>query len=54
MVHILVLEDDKQLNQIVCTYLRDNGFSATGCTVCLYRSTAVGDSNTSVAWIAML
>ena len=28
--------------------------SATGCTVCLYRSTAVGDSNTSVAWIAML
>ncbi len=31
MVHILVLEDDKQLNQIVCTYLRDNGFSATGC-----------------------
>lgn len=28
--------------------------SATGCTVCLYRSTAVGDSNTSVAWMAML
>ena len=31
MVHILVLEDDKQLNQIVCTYLRDNGFDVTGC-----------------------
>jgi len=30
------------------------GVSATGCTICLYRSTAVGDSNTKVVWIAML
>ena len=28
--------------------------SATGFTLYLYRSTAVGDSNTSVDWIAML
>lgn len=31
MVHILVLEDDAKLNQIVCTYLNDSGFSARGC-----------------------
>ena len=31
MVHILVLEDDAQLNQIVCTYLNDSGFQAKGC-----------------------
>ena len=31
MIHILVLEDDAKLNQAVCTYLRDSGFSATGC-----------------------
>ena len=31
MVHILVVEDDKSLNQLVCTYLRDSGFAATGC-----------------------
>ena len=31
MVHILVLEDDAKLNQTVCTYLNDSGFSATGC-----------------------
>lgn len=31
MVHILVLEDDAKLNQIVCTYLNDNGFAARGC-----------------------
>lgn len=31
MIHILVLEDDAKLNQAVCTYLRDSGFSVTGC-----------------------
>ena len=31
MVHILVLEDDVKLNQIVCTYLNDSGFFAKGC-----------------------
>lgn len=30
MVHILVLEDDAKLNQTVCTYLNDSGFSAKG------------------------
>lgn len=28
--------------------------STTGCTIYLYRSTAVGDSNTTVTWMAML
>ncbi len=32
MVNILVLEDDVRLNKIVCTYLNDKGFAATGCT----------------------
>ena len=31
MVHILVLEDDPKLNQIVCNYLNDSGFEAKGC-----------------------
>ncbi len=31
MIHILVLEDDTKLNQIVCTYLNDSGFHAKGC-----------------------
>lgn len=31
MIHILVLEDDAKLNQAVCTYLNDSGFSAKGC-----------------------
>lgn len=31
MVNILVVEDDLRLNQIVCTYLNDSGFSAKGC-----------------------
>jgi len=31
MVNILVVEDDKNLNQIVCTYLNDSGFYAKGC-----------------------
>ena len=31
MVHILVVEDDAKLNQIVCTYLNDSGFEAKAC-----------------------
>ena len=31
MIHILVVEDDVRLNQVVCTYLNDSGFAATGC-----------------------
>ena len=31
MIHILVVEDDIKLNQIVCTYLSDNGFQTKGC-----------------------
>ncbi len=31
MINILVVEDDKKLNQIVCTYLNDSGYKATGC-----------------------
>ena len=31
MINILVVEDDAKLNQIVCTYLNDSGFSAKGC-----------------------
>ena len=31
MIRILVVEDDAKLNQLVCTYLNDSGFSAKGC-----------------------
>ncbi len=31
MVHILVVEDDAELNRIICTYLNDSGFQAKGC-----------------------
>lgn len=31
MITILVVEDDIKLNQIVCTYLNDNGYAAKGC-----------------------
>ncbi len=31
MINILVVEDDIKLNQIVCTYLNDNGFHTKGC-----------------------
>lgn len=31
MINILVVEDDANLNRIVCTYLNDSGFWAKGC-----------------------
>lgn len=31
MIQVLVVEDDVQLNKIVCSYLRNSGFEATGC-----------------------
>lgn len=31
VVHILAVEDDAKLNQIVCTYLSDSGFQTKGC-----------------------
>lgn len=31
MIKILVVEDDAQLNRIVCTFLNDHGFEAKGC-----------------------
>lgn len=31
MINILVVEDDAELNRIVCTYLNDSGFQARGC-----------------------
>jgi DNA-binding response OmpR family regulator len=31
MINILVVEDDVKLNQIVSTYLNDNGYSTKGC-----------------------
>lgn len=31
MINILVLEDDVQLNRLICTYLNDSGFAAKGC-----------------------
>lgn len=31
MVNILVVDDDTKLNKLVCTYLNDSGFHATGC-----------------------
>ena len=30
MLNILVVEDDVKLNQIICTYLNDNGYNAKG------------------------
>ena len=30
MIHILVVDDDKNLNQVVCTYLNDCGFQTKG------------------------
>ena len=31
MFHILVVEDDRDLNRTVCTYLHGSGYQATGC-----------------------
>lgn len=31
MINILVVEDDAELNRIVCTYLNDSGFKTKGC-----------------------
>lgn len=31
MIHILVVEDDIKLNQIICTHLHNNGYAATAC-----------------------
>jgi len=31
VINILVVEDDTKLNQIVCTYLNDRGYTAKGC-----------------------
>lgn len=31
MIHILVVDDDAKLNQLVCTYLADCGFQTKGC-----------------------
>lgn len=31
MIHILVVDDDPKINQIVCTYLNHQGFEARGC-----------------------
>ena len=31
MINILVVEDDVKLNEIVCTYLNDNGYQTSGC-----------------------
>jgi len=31
MINILVVEDDVKLNQLVCIYLRDNGYNVKGC-----------------------
>lgn len=31
MINILIVEDDSKLNQIVCSHLSDNGYSAKGC-----------------------
>lgn len=30
MIHILVVDDDKKINQTVCTWLNDCGFAAKG------------------------
>ena len=31
MFQILVVEDDRELNKTVCSYLDQNGYQATGC-----------------------
>ena len=31
MFQILVVEDDKKINQSICSFLNRNGYEATGC-----------------------
>ena len=31
IIHILVVDDDKDLNRLVCSYLNDSGFETKGC-----------------------
>lgn len=31
MIRILVVDDDEKMNQVVCTFLRANGFDVKGC-----------------------
>ena len=31
MFKILIVEDDRELNRTVCTFLNNNGYTATGC-----------------------
>ena len=31
MFKVLVVEDDRELNSQVCTYLKQNGYEAVGC-----------------------
>ena len=31
MFHILVVEDDRDLNRTVCSFLNSSGYTATGC-----------------------
>ena len=31
MIKILVVEDDKALNDLVCSYVSDNGYEAKAC-----------------------
>ena len=31
MFHILVVEDDRDLNRTVCAFLNNSGYKATGC-----------------------
>ena len=41
MFKILVVEDDKDLNQTVCAYLNRNGYEAIGCLNAFHQHTAL-------------
>lgn len=46
MIHILVVDDDKNINQAVCTYLNDCGFETKGffdlhCTTAYIRTSGL-------------
>ena len=32
MIHVLVVDDKKEQNQVICTYLMKNNIHAVGCT----------------------